>query len=98
MTLEQRDEFRDKVASLDQNADPELPIEPVKERSLFLDLFQWIITSILVVVSLVAGWLFLPWVLELFPPGRQRYWAFLIYVAFVRIMVAIIMGGRSRDW
>ena len=98
MTLDQRNKFQDKVANLDKDAKLESPIEPVKSRSLFLDLTQWLITTILVVVGLVGGWLFLPQLLELLPPGRQRYWGFIVYVAFVRIAVAIFMTGNRRDW
>ncbi|MEM0976735.1 MAG: hypothetical protein AAGJ34_04290 [Pseudomonadota bacterium] len=73
----------------------ELPLEQPKER-MFLDLTQWIITGLLVIGGLVLSWFLLPWLLELVPPGRQRFYAFVLYFAFVRIMVAVVMTRSFR--
>ena len=95
MTQKQRDDFNKRMMAHHEKTPVDLPIEPPKERMIW-DMTQWLVTAFLVAFGLVASWLLLPWLLEYFPPGRQRFWAFLVYIAFVRIMVAVFMTRSFR--
>ena len=97
MTLEQREEFQRKAKKIDDTRHIDLPVEPIKERNLLWDLTSWLITGGLTIGGLIFGWLALPWLLEMVPAGRPRYYAFLVYAAFVRVMVAIVMTRHMRN-